>query len=489
MVSQETLLSSIVRIHSYGTYVNFTQPFQREDRKKGVGTGTFVQPPRNSPHAQHAALYVLTCAHVVQNADTVAVLLPMVSQTDEIDAQVLSFVPEYDLAIIIIPDPQHKYRQLTHVLQLGQSDGMRLRTKLTAFGFPMGQTALKASEGVYAGYQRLLQHTVSISPGNSGGPLVNEENRIIGVNNSGMVAATASDIFYAVPIEFYVTQQDRLFSLQPGPPAPTRVLRLPSYGLCYQEATVAQLRASGIPSGVFVYKVLPESPASQALLQHGCMLTHFNGAAVERTGEVAVKWNYQKVPLTDVLFRCADSSRQYMVQHIMQSGECLSNPVTPKDIDINGMKELFPPFDVVDYVAFAGLCIMQVCKNHVKNPITMAAYVFQEPEELMRPQCIITHIFAGSQAQVLEAVHKGEVLTHVNNVPVYTLADVRAALLQPAHGDLVQFTVKRGETLALAIEDVLQEEEKNKSSNLYKIETDILNALQKLSDVKEKDLL
>lgn len=487
MLTQETVLSSIVRIHSYGKDVNFAQPFQRNDRKKGVGTGTFVQPPRGSLHAGTNALFVLTCAHVVNNADAVAVLLPMVSQTDEIDAQVLSFVPEYDLAIVVIPDPERKYSKLTHVLELGQSDGMQLRTKLTAFGFPMGQTALKASEGVYAGYQRLLQHTVSISPGNSGGPLVDEQNRIIGVNNSGMVAANASDIFYAVPIEFYIAQRDRLFALDVGPPAPTRVLRLPSYGLCYQEATLAQLRASGASAGVFVYKVLPGSPAHTASLQHGCIITSFNGTPVERTGEVAVEWNYQKVPLTDLMFRCADSTQQYVVEHIMQDGQQVASRVSPADFDVNGLKELFPPFDTLDYVAFAGLCIMNLCKNHVKNPITMSAYVFQEPEELMQPQCIITHIFAGSHAQVLDAVHKGEVVTHVNNVPVHTLADVRAALLQPVQGELVQFTVKRGETLALAVQDVLREEQQNISSNLYKPETDILDALQKMSVVKENN--
>lgn len=488
MLSQETVLSSIVRIHSYGKDVNFAQPFQRNDRKKGVGTGTFVKPPRNSAHAQTDALYVLTCAHVVNNADTVAVLLPMVSQTDEIEAHVLSFIPEYDLAIVVIPDPERRYKQLTRVLQIGKSNGMPLRTKLTAFGFPMGQTALKASEGVYAGYQRLLQHTVSISPGNSGGPLVDEQNRIIGVNNSGMVAATASDIFYAVPIEFYIAQQHRLFSVQTGPPSPSRVMRLPSYGLCYQEATVAQLAVSGTNSGVFVYKVLPDSPAYNASLRHGCILTNFNGAQVERTGEVAVEWNYQKVPLTDVMFRCADNTQTYVIQHIMQDGTRLSNSVTPADIDVNGLKELFPPFDELDYVAFAGLCIMNLCKNHVKNPITMSAYVFQEPEELMQPQCIITHIFAGSQAQVLDAVHKGEIVTHVNNVPVNTLDDVRAALVQPVRGGLLQFTVKRGETLALSVEDVVREEQSNESSNLYKPESDILNALQKMLAVKENNV-
>lgn len=476
---EQQVLHSIVRIHSYGKKVNMAKPYKTQDRKKGVGTGTFVTPPPGSPLASaRDVLFVLTCAHVVESADTVSVLLPMVSQNHQVTASVLSFTPEFDLAIVTVPDPKGELRQLIHVLELGTSDGMPLRTRLTAFGFPMGQTALKASEGVYAGYQRMLQHTVSISPGNSGGPLLDGKNRIIGINNSGLVAPSASDIYYAVPIELYKLQRDRLFSIAAGPPSAERVMRVPSYGLCYQESTRAQLVSlnTSCSSGVYVYKVLPGSPVAASGVSAGAVICAFDKLQVENTGEVHVPWNYQKVQLTDVLMRATTGEHAVT---FAQGGEVQTTHVTPRDLDVNGLKMLYPPFDPVDYIAFAGVCMMNLCKNHVKTPVTMSAYVFQQPEELMQPQVIITHIFSGSHADTLDTVTKGDIVTHVNGVPVTCLAEVRDAL-GSSDGGVISIQVKRGERLVLSVREVLEEEASNAASGLYQQETSVIEKLSAL---------
>ena len=107
-MNQQEILRAIVRIHAYGRNVHFAQPFQSTMQAKGVGTGSIVQPPRDLPMngrispATH--LFVLTCAHVVDSADTVKVLIPSQSVKRELSAVVVSFVPEYDLAILAIED-------------------------------------------------------------------------------------------------------------------------------------------------------------------------------------------------------------------------------------------------------------------------------------------------------------------------------------------------------------------------------------------------
>jgi S1-C subfamily serine protease len=476
---EQQVLHSIVRIHSYGKKVNMAKPYKTQDRKKGVGTGTFVMPPPGSPLASaRDVLFVLTCAHVVESADTVSVLLPMLSQNRQVSASTLSFVPEFDLAIVAVPDADGELRKAVHVLQLGTSDGMPLRSRLTAFGFPMGQTALKASEGVYAGYQRMLQHTVSISPGNSGGPLLDSQNRIVGINNSGLVAPTASDIYYAVPIELYKLQRDRLFSVPVGPPGPERVMRVPSYGLCYQESTRAQLAALSnvCRSGVYVYKVLPGSPVAESGISTGAVVCAFDELHVENTGELQVPWNYQKVQLTDVLMRATGGKHAVT---FAQNGAAYTVRVAPRDLDVHGLKMLYPPFDTVDYVAFAGVCMMNLCKNHVKTPVTMSAYVFQEPEQLMQPQVIITHIFSGSHADTLDTVTKGDLVTHVNGVEVTCLEEVRDALGRAGEG-VISIQVKRGERLVLSVREVLEEEASNAASALYRQEAGVLQKLSVL---------
>ena len=79
-MDQQEILRAIVRIHAYGRTTNFVQPFQNAERTKSVGTGSFVEAPPSFSGGSTNRLFVLTCAHVVDAADSVSVLIPLLSQ-------------------------------------------------------------------------------------------------------------------------------------------------------------------------------------------------------------------------------------------------------------------------------------------------------------------------------------------------------------------------------------------------------------------------
>ena len=214
-MDQNKLLRAIARIHAYGRPVDFTKPFLAADRFKGVGTGFFIHPPTPTP----TYLYVLTCAHVVDSADTVTIMLPLLGLS-EYTASVLGLVPGYDIAVLAVPVSDSALLGQASPLTLGKSDSLKLGQKLTAVGYPLGQTAIKVSDGVYAGFQEKLQHTVSISPGNSGGPLMTEDGLVVGINSSGILSPEASNVGFAVPIEMFSLMSTPIFAQTPGPPSP-----------------------------------------------------------------------------------------------------------------------------------------------------------------------------------------------------------------------------------------------------------------------------
>lgn len=140
----ERLADSIVRIHAYISPFSMIEPYQRTPAKKGVGTGFFLPSPRTN--------MVLTCAHVVEQAHRVAVVLPT-SSGGEIAARVKLIVPDYDLAIIQINIDDDKIETRPIPLVIGDSDALRPGAHLFAIGFPLGQAGFKVTDGVFSGHE------------------------------------------------------------------------------------------------------------------------------------------------------------------------------------------------------------------------------------------------------------------------------------------------------------------------------------------------
>lgn len=486
------VLASIVRIHAYSTTRDFAQPFRLMERGMGVGTGFFIEGP------DATKLYVLTCAHVVEKADDVFILFPL-RDSEEVQASVVAVMPnEYDLALLVIDDAQGTHRAHAKPMQLGSSSKLQLGQKLTAYGYPLGQTALKVSDGVYAGYQQLLQHTVSISPGNSGGPLVDEHHKVVGVNNSGITDPEASNVGYAIPIEFFQIQSTRFFNnlarlpavLPLGPsgkqatvaPSPAAVLRMPTFGFYYQESTPAQTAmVTNQPDlhGVYVYQVLENTPAWNAGLRAGDILMQFDNAVISNRAEVSVPWNYQKVKLEDVLRRATQEETAYPVKFFSAAQrQEVSTSMQPRVLQVHGFKMLYPPYDPVLYVPFMGVTLMELCRNHMYTPETMRTYLSLEPEQLVQPIVIVTHLFSGMKARNSNTLLPGDIVTTINGRRVTTLDEVRAALGAPVNGRLEMVSAK-GRALVLPVAEVVEAEKKMARLEplVYKPETALIEAL------------
>ena len=429
---KRTLGLGVARIHAYSRAPNLLEPWRTEKTEVCTGTGFFVEPPAGTtiPAMQEEPgarlVYLLTCAHVVECAHHVAVVLPQDGR-GELRARVLRFVPShaFDLALLCALVPRASE---VRVLPLGDSDALHSSGSddaVTAVGFSLGLESINFTRGKFSTFQNgSLQHTACISGGNSGGPLVDAAGRVVGVNVAGIFGSTANNINFAVPIELYKRVRARLFE----PSAPV-VLRLPSFGLCFHPCD----------AGARVWRVLPGSAAAQAQLRAGDVIVavqESGGGAVMPvlpTTEVRVPWHVQPVALSVLLRRCC--LEQPVTLHVLRGGGGGEAPVpvsvVPAVNPAPGCTTLLLAHEPLEYVGFGGLVFTLAHANHYEAA-ELKEKLARFPDRAT-PRILLTYV-EKQDARMAEVLDVGDVITSINGVPVQSLAHVRAALMQPRGG-------------------------------------------------------
>src|SRR5947208_61445 len=150
--------------------------------------------------------HIVTNYHVVQGAQKVEVNF---SGSDRLKARVVGSDPSTDLAVLQI---DAKARALAP-LPLGNSDGVRVGDSVVAIGNPFGLDRT-ATAGIVSAVQRqiqapngftigkVIQTDAAINHGNSGGPLLNADGQVIGVNSQIQSESGGNvGIGFAIPID------------------------------------------------------------------------------------------------------------------------------------------------------------------------------------------------------------------------------------------------------------------------------------------------
>ena len=218
--------------------------------------------------------YVITNHHVVKGADEIVVRL---QDRRELVAKVVGSDKRSDIALLKIE------AENLPTVRLGGSDSLKVGEWVLAIGSPFGfehsvTAGIVSAKGRSLpsdNYVPFIQTDVAINPGNSGGPLLNLNGDVVGVN-SQIYSRTGGfmGLSFAIPIEVAMEVVEQLKSQG-------KVSR-GWLGVQIQDVTRELAESFGMkkPQGALVAKILPKSPAEEAGLQIGDIVTEYNGKEV-----------------------------------------------------------------------------------------------------------------------------------------------------------------------------------------------------------------
>lgn len=257
------------------------QSSKKEKLQKGSGTGFLIS----------ADGLILTNKHVAGSADEkTAEFRVILNSGKQYYAQLIGKDPINDLAVLKIFDKNLPF------VELGDSDKLQIGSTVIAIGNALGRYQNSATKGIVSGLGRsiaasdqagnfedldnVIQTDAEINLGNSGGPLVDLNGKVVGVNVA--IDSSGTSIGFAIPINDAKPVIKTVKQIG-------RIVR-PRLGIRYLMLTpeIAQEKNLKRTSGAYIAAaedgspaVTPNSPAAIAGVQEGDIIIEINGIKLE----------------------------------------------------------------------------------------------------------------------------------------------------------------------------------------------------------------
>jgi S1-C subfamily serine protease len=283
----EEVSPSIVRIFSVAI-----DPFSVIKRvQMGLGTGLVIDDDG----------HIVTNAHIVYGASEVIISS---GKNDMQQAKIVGIDPISDLAVIKLKSPLIKLQKA----RLGESDKISIGEEVLAVGYPLG-IGKTATRGIISAMERIMplstfswmtpfiQTDAAISPGNSGGPLVNRCGEVIGINT--LYAEKGQNINFAIPIDLVSDFIPQL--IKEG-----RIIRA-WHGINGRIVPPQLMFTLGIAPGFLVETIEPGSPAEKINLQGGTLPVVIGAEEYLLGGDVITKVNGEPLTNMEAVARIARS--------------------------------------------------------------------------------------------------------------------------------------------------------------------------------------
>lgn len=238
--------------------------------------------------------YIVTNAHVIYDtqygsglADSISVLM---NDEKSYDAEVIGYDTDCDLAVLKIDADN------LNAAEFGDSDNLRLGESVIAIGNPLGFELMNTvTKGIVSGKNRritindksmnLIQTDAAINSGNSGGPLIDMNGKVIGINSSKMSssysATSIEGIGFAIPSNEVSKIVEDLMKYG-------YVTGKPQFGISAQDVTETISNMYNLPLGAYITAVEEGSAADEAGLIAGDVITGADGETITTVEELNI---------------------------------------------------------------------------------------------------------------------------------------------------------------------------------------------------------
>ena len=229
--------------------------------------------------------YILTNNHVVsssssssyyQLSEATGLIVNLYNDQTEYQATVIGTDSYSDLAVLKIEATG------LSAATLGNSDNVKVGEFVMAIGNPLGMDS-SVTGGIVSAVDRevsdnegntylAIQTDAAINSGNSGGALVNANGEVIGINTLKLSGDGVEGIGFAIPISTTTEIVNQLIEFQ--------TVKRPYIGIIGTTVDKSTIERYNFPEGVYIRTIEENSPASQANLKVGDIITKLNGDTV-----------------------------------------------------------------------------------------------------------------------------------------------------------------------------------------------------------------
>lgn len=357
--------------------------------------------------------YILTNNHVVNEGVTITVKL---NDGREFTGKVIGTDESTDIALIKIEGVDLPY------LKLGNSDALKIGQWVVAIGNPLGLQA-SLTVGVVSAKGRsnldiariedFIQTDAAINRGNSGGPLLNLNAEVVGINTAiatNLASGGYMGIGFAIPSNMASHIMDQL---KAGGAVARGYL-----GVMLQPIDSDLAKAFDLPkiSGALVAEILKDSPAEKAGLKQGDIILNYNGTPVDNVGTlrnfIALQSPGTKIKLSIIRDK-KPLELEFTVAEMQKTGNTKGNLSS----DTLGME------------------VQTLTKELAAN--------------LRRPDdegVLVIQVKPGTPA-ALVGIKKGALIISVNNKKITTSEEFLKEVSETPKGKPVVFLIKQGESV------------------------------------------
>ncbi len=276
----ERVGSNIVHVVSFGV-----DPYRVAGRdQSGSGSGILIEPG-----------LVLTNYHVVQHGR----LMVVVSDEGSFEAELIGTDPVFDIALLAIPSWGGGNKDVV----FGSYNDLVVGQKAYVLGYPLS-IGLTLTAGIISGLDRKLplntnswttryiQTDAAVSPGNSGGALLDACGRVIGLVTLKSSHPDSENIGYALPIDSALPLVEEIVE--------TGQVARPWHGLYGQMMSpligrLMLLDENALPEGFLIETIEPGSAADKAGLQGGIIPVTWGNAEILIGGDVITEVNGEPI--------------------------------------------------------------------------------------------------------------------------------------------------------------------------------------------------
>ena len=276
----KAVISVVEKVGPAVVQIQSTKSAPPNTQGQGLGSGVIITPDG----------FILTNNHVVEHAQRIEISL---TTSETFPAEVIGTDPATDLAVIRVLSNGLPYAEL------GDSEKLRVGQLVIAIGNPYGFQST-VSTGVVSALNRIIrggegklienviQTSVPLNPGNSGGPLVDSSGKVIGINTA--IIAMAQGIGLAVPSNTASWIVSELIT--------TGKVRRAVLGIVTRTTSipvqVQKIFKLPLPTVVEILEIQSGSPAQRAQLEKGDLLLQINSKSISSVDDLYREISYKK---------------------------------------------------------------------------------------------------------------------------------------------------------------------------------------------------